>query len=32
MIDSKAAELTEWLDGVVVTPRFRTPLEKRLSS
>ncbi len=32
MIDSKAAELTEWLDGIVVTPRFRTPLEKRLSS
>jgi DNA-binding transcriptional ArsR family regulator len=32
MIDSKAVELTEWLDGVVVTPRFRTPLEKRLSS
>ena len=30
MIDAKAAELTEWLDGVVVTPRFRTPLEKRL--
>lgn len=32
MIDAKAAELTEWLDGVVVTPRFRTPLEERLSS
>lgn len=31
MIDAKASELTEWLDGVVVTPRFRTPLEKRLS-
>lgn len=30
MIDAKAAELTGWLDGVVVTPRFRTPLEKRL--
>lgn len=32
MIEAKAAELTTWLDGVVVTPRFRTPLEKRLSS
>jgi len=32
MIDAKATELTEWLDGVVVTPRFRTLLEKRLSS
>ena len=31
MIDTKAAELTAWLDGVVVTPRFRTPLEKKLS-
>ena len=31
MIDAKATELTTWLDGVVVTPRFRTPLEKRLS-
>jgi hypothetical protein len=31
MIDAKATELTEWLDGVVVTPRFRTPLEKRLA-
>lgn len=30
MIDAKAAELTAWLDGVVVTPRFRTPLEKKL--
>lgn len=32
LIDTKAAELTTWLDGVVVTPRFRTPLEKRLSA
>lgn len=32
MIEAKAAALTAWLDGVVVTPRFRTPLEKRLSS
>jgi DNA glycosylase AlkZ-like len=31
-IDAKAAALTDWLDGAVVTPRFRTPLEKRLSS
>lgn len=26
-----AAALTEWLDGTVVTPRFRTPLEKELA-
>lgn len=32
MIETKASELTAWLDGVVVTPRFRTPLERRLSS
>ena len=32
MIASEAAALTEWLDGTVVTPRFRTPLEKELSS
>jgi DNA glycosylase AlkZ-like len=32
LIEEKAVSLTEWLDGVVVTPRFRTPLEKRLSS
>jgi hypothetical protein len=32
MIASEAAALTEWLDGTVVTPRFRTPLEKKLSS
>lgn len=31
MIDSRVAQLTEWLDGVVVTPRFRTPLERRLA-
>ena len=31
-IDAKATGLTDWLDGVVVTPRFRTPLEKRLSA
>jgi hypothetical protein len=27
-----AAELTTWLDGTVVTPRFRTPLEKQLAN
>ncbi len=32
LINAKASELTAWLDGVVVTPRFRTPLEKRLSA
>ncbi|NNL14427.1 MAG: winged helix DNA-binding domain-containing protein [Acidimicrobiia bacterium] len=32
MIDSEAAALTLWLDGTVVTPRFRTPLERELSS
>lgn len=26
-----ARALTEWLDGTVVTPRFRTPLEKELA-
>ncbi len=31
-VDREAAALTAWLDGVVVTPRFRTPLEKRLSA
>ena len=31
-IDAEAANLSEWLDGTVVTPRFRTPLEKRLAS
>jgi hypothetical protein len=29
-LDERAAALTEWLGGVAVTPRFRTPLEKRL--
>jgi hypothetical protein len=28
----EAAALTEWLAGVRVTPRFRTPLERELSS
>lgn len=27
-----AADLMSWLDGTVVTPRFRTPLEKQLST
>ena len=27
-----ARALTEWLDGTVVTPRFRTPLEKELAN
>ena len=32
LIESEAATLTEWLDGTVVTPRFRTPLERELST
>jgi hypothetical protein len=32
LVDAKASALTEWLNGVVVTPRFRTPLERRLPS
>ncbi|CAN5819812.1 winged helix DNA-binding domain-containing protein [soil metagenome] len=31
-IDAEAGELSEWLDGTVVTPRFRTSLERRLSA
>ena len=31
-IDREARALTQWLDGTVVTPRFRTPLEKELSA
>ena len=31
LIHAEAASLTRWLDGTVVTPRFRTPLEKELS-
>jgi len=31
-IESEAAALTQWLAGTVVTPRFRTPLERELSS
>jgi hypothetical protein len=31
-IGDRAAALTGWLDGVVVTPRFRTPLERTLAA
>lgn len=31
-IDREARALTAWLDGVSVTPRFRTPLERELTS
>ena len=31
MIDQKARRLTEWFDGTVATPRFRTPLERSLA-
>ena len=30
-IESNAGELTAWLDGMVVAPRFRSPLERELS-
>lgn len=30
-VEAEAARLTAWLDGVVVKPRFRTPLEHELS-
>jgi hypothetical protein len=29
-VEAEAARLTSWLDGVRVTPRFRTPLEREL--
>lgn len=32
MVESEAAALAAWLDGIVVTPRFRTPLEKELGT
>ena len=32
LIDQEASQLTAWLDGTVVTPRFRTPLERDLAS
>ena len=28
-VEREAAALTDWLAGTVVTPRFRTPLERR---
>jgi hypothetical protein len=31
LIEERAQELTGWLDGVAVTPRFRAPLEQELS-
>jgi hypothetical protein len=31
-IDAEAARLTAWLGPARVTPRFRTPLERELSS
>jgi hypothetical protein len=31
-LEDRAAALTAWLDGVVVTPRFRTPLERALAA
>ncbi len=31
MIDAQAVALTEWLDGVVVMPRFPSPMSKRLT-
>jgi len=31
-VEAESARLTEWLDGVRVIPRFRTPLEKELSA
>ena len=32
MISSEAERLRAWLADTVITPRFRTPLEKRLTS
>jgi hypothetical protein len=31
-LEDRAAALTTWLDGMVVTPRFRTPLERVLAA
>jgi hypothetical protein len=31
LLGAEVAALTGWLDGVVVTPRFRTPLERELA-
>lgn len=32
LVEREAGALTRWLDGVTVTPRFRTPLERELSA
>lgn len=31
-VEEEAEDLTAWMDGAVVTPRFRTPLESELSA
>ena len=31
-IATEAEDLTTWLDGTIVTPRFRAPLERELSA
>ena len=31
-VEREAAALTEWLAGTIVTPRFRTPLEKEIAA
>lgn len=31
-VEAEAAALTDWMDGVRVTPRFRTPMERELTS
>jgi hypothetical protein len=31
-VDDEAARLRDWIGDVRVTPRFRTPLERELSS
>jgi hypothetical protein len=30
-VEARCASLSEWLDGVVVTPRFRSPQDRRLA-
>ncbi len=30
-VDAEASRLTEWLAGVRIIPRFRTPLERELA-
>ncbi len=32
LVDAAADDLTRWMDGVAVTPRFRTPLERTLTA